>query len=141
VEDADPLRLTLRCSGTKTADLLRENGVECEYADPESLVLMLTPENEERELEQLKAVLGRCETIPERVALPLAKGERICSIRQALFAPHEAIPAEESLGRICGAPTVACPPAIPIAVSGERIGVEALELFRHYGVKMVDVLK
>ena len=62
------------------------------------------------------------------------------SVRQALFAPHETVPAEAALGRICGAPTVACPPAIPIAVSGERIGPEALALFRYYGVETVDVL-
>ena len=62
-------------------------------------------------------------------------------MRQALFAPHETVPAEQALGRVCGAPTVSCPPAIPIAVSGERIGPEALELFRHYGVQTVDVMK
>ena len=51
------------------------------------------------------------------------------------------VPAERALGRVCGAPTVSCPPAIPIAVSGERIGEAALTLFRHYGVKQVDVVR
>ena len=32
-------------TGGQLADRLRENGVECEYADPDFLVLMLTPEN------------------------------------------------------------------------------------------------
>ena len=63
------------------------------------------------------------------------------SLRQALLAPQETVPAEESLGRICGAPTVSCPPAIPIAVSGERIGAQALALFRYCGVERVDVVK
>ena len=49
--------------------------------------------------------------------------------------------AEASLGRVCGAPTVSCPPAIPIAVTGERISREALELFRYYGVETVNVLR
>jgi len=73
--------------------------------------------------------------------LPLARGERVCSAREALFAPREAIPAAQSLGRVCGAPTVGCPPAIPVVVSGERIGPEALELFRRYGVEQVEVLR
>ena len=47
----------------------------------------------------------------------------------------------DDLGRVCGAPTVGCPPAIPIAVSGEQIGPEALELFRRYGVEQVEVLR
>lgn len=63
------------------------------------------------------------------------------TVREALFAPHESISAVKSLGCICGAPTVACPPAIPIAVSGERIGLEALELFAYYGVESVDIIK
>ena len=65
----------------------------------------------------------------------------VCSVREALFAPRETVPAARSLGRVCGAPTVGCPPAIPIAVSGEQIGPEALELFRRYGVEQVEVLR
>ena len=65
----------------------------------------------------------------------------MCSIRQALFAPHEGVPAASSQGRICGIPTVGCPPAVPIAVAGEEITPEALALFERYGVGQVDVLK
>ncbi len=146
LEHTDPLRLTIcasaKQSGTELADLLRQHHIECEYADPESLVLMLTPENKVQDLERLVQILGKNTAGPAtRKALPLAKGEQVVSVRQALFAPHEMIPAQQALGRICGAPTVACPPAIPIAVSGERIGPEALKLFAHYGVSTVDVLK
>ena len=38
-------------------------------------------------------------------------------------------------------PTVSCPPAIPIVVSGEVIGPAALELFAAYGVETVSVVK
>ena len=51
------------------------------------------------------------------------------------------IVAETALGRICAMPTVSCPPAIPIVVSGERIGPAALKLFARYGIKNVAVLK
>jgi arginine/lysine/ornithine decarboxylase len=146
VEPSDPLRLTLRApsglTGLDLADRLRRGGAECEYADRDFLVLMTTPENTPEDLARVSAALGenRAPAAPA-VSLPLAKGERVLSIREALFAPQESVPAEESLGRVCGAPTVGCPPAVPIAVSGERIGPEALALFRYYGVKRVDVLK
>lgn len=146
VEHTDPLKLTISAtvtqSGIQLAQLLRENGIECEYADPEFLVLMLTPENDPADLDHLIQILGKAPAAPlPRACLPLAQGEQVCSIREALFAPHEVISADQSLGRICGAPTVACPPAIPIAVSGERIGKDALALFAHYGVTTVDVLR
>ncbi len=143
--DSDPLRLTLRApaglTGTALAQRLRRGGVECEYADREFLVLMVTPENEPADLARLAVALGRNSAeAPLPPALPIAKGRRVCSIRAALFAPHETVPAERALGRICGTPTVGCPPAIPVAVSGEEIGPEAVSLFRYYGIETVDVL-
>ena len=51
------------------------------------------------------------------------------------------LPAAEALGRICGAPIVGCPPAVPVAVSGERITPEALALFIYYGMNTVEVLE
>ena len=146
VEPSDPLRLTLRApaglTGADLAERLRRGGVECEYADRDRLVLMATPENSRSDFGRVSAALGvnRAPSAPA-ASLPLAKGERVLSIREALFAPQETVPAEESLGRICGAPTVSCPPAVPVAVSGERIGAEAVTLFQYYGVKSVDVLK
>ena len=84
--------------------------------------------------------LGRCSGNTQTPLLPVARGERVCSIRQAAFAPRETVDAARSLGRICGLPTVGCPPAIPIAVSGERITQEAVALFAYYGIQQVDVL-
>ena len=144
--DSDPLRLTIRAprgsTGGEIAERLRQGGVECEYADPEFLVLMATPENTPEDLSRVVTALGPAPAppaVPEK--LPLSRGKQVCSIRQAIFAPRETIPAGESLGRICGALTVSCPPAIPIAVSGEEITPEAAALFVRYGVAQVDVLK
>ncbi|MBQ7886362.1 MAG: aminotransferase class I/II-fold pyridoxal phosphate-dependent enzyme [Clostridia bacterium] len=147
VLNGDPLKLTLDAraagtTGTALAQRLRDHGIECEFADPETLVLMLTPENQPQDLARLEAALGKSEAAAQAwPALSAAKGARAMSVREAMFAPHETIPAENALGRICGAPTVACPPAIPVAVSGEIITKEALELFMHYGVDEVDVVK
>ena len=146
VEDTDPLRLTLAApageSGHSLARRLREQEIECEYADEEHLVLMLTPENPAEELERLEQALGHAPATPKaKCPLPQARGAQAMPVRQALFAPQETVAADQALGRICGAPTVSCPPAVPIAVSGERIGPEALTLFEHYGVEWIDVVK
>jgi len=143
---SDPLKLTIDAccagtTGTALAQRLRENGIECEFADPEAVVLMLTPENTQQELDRLTAALGKNHAQPRpQPVLPVAKGRRVLSVREAVFAPHETMPASQALGRICGAPTVACPPAIPIAVSGEEITQEALALFAHYGVNEIDAV-
>ena len=116
--------------------------MECEFADPETIVFMLTPETPQADMDRLAEALGVCRgSARPRPALPMARGERVCSIREAVFAPHETVPAREALGRVCGTPTVACPPAIPIAVSGEVITREAISLLAHYGIEYVDVIK
>ena len=144
VEPSDPLRVTVAAprgvTGQELAGQLRRQGVECEYADRDFLVLMATPENTPEELAQAAAALGQCPGEANPPQLPLARGERACSIRQAAFAPRETVDAAHSLGRVCGLPTVGCPPAIPIAVSGERITPEALALFAYYGIEQVEVL-
>ena len=144
VEPSDPLRVTVAAprgvTGQELAGQLRRQGAECEYADRDFLVLMATPENTPEELAQAAAALGQCPGEANPPQLPLARGERACSIRQAAFAPRETVDAAHSLVRVCGLPTVGCPPAIPIAVSGERITPEALALFAYYGIEQVEVL-
>lgn len=143
----DPLRITLDAAsagytGTELAEQLRAHRVECEYADPEDLVLMTAPGLTETDWSRLEnALCGLPLKSGGRPVLPLLRCETVISAREAFFAPHETIPAELTAGRICAAPTVGCPPAIPIVAAGERIPEEAEVLFRHYGIDRVDVLK
>lgn len=144
-ENSEPMKLTLIApegmSGTDIAELLRESNIECEYADAEYTVLMPSSETKTTDLQKLVAVLGKNRQprrAPFAVFLPPAKVAM--TVRAAIFSPAEAIPAETALGRICAAPTVSCPPAIPIAVSGEVIDAERVELMKHYGLKTVLVV-
>jgi len=146
--DAAALGLT----GQALADHLRQNGMECEYADPRYLVLMFTPENPAEDMARLEAALAElCAGGIPPAEPPAEHREAFCAlarqaeprltVRQAVFAPQETIPAGSALGRVCALPTVSCPPAIPIVVSGEVIGPAALELFAAYGVETVSVVK
>ena len=144
----EPVKLTL-CTksygyrGDTLAGILRQNRIECEFADPDFLVLMTTPETGEAGLAALTEVLAflpkrpPIHTIPPRFILP----ERICSPREAAFAPRETLPAERCIGRVLAAANVGCPPAVPIVVCGERIDAAAAEAFRYYGIHTCSVLK
>ena len=153
----EPMKLTLDAAalgrtGQQLADALREAGIECEYADPRYVVLMFTPENPARDYERLwKALEALCaapvQTVPPEQGSPEAfqalaqQAKACCTVRQAMFAAQETIPAANALGRVCAMPTVSCPPAIPIVVSGEVIGPAAVELFAAYGVEKVSVIR
>jgi len=142
----EPLKVTVCTSaggwdGRELAARLRDMGAMPEYADPDHLVLMFSPEDLDDIPSRLTDYFSELRPPLERPALPLAKGERAMSIRQAVMAPSETVPAAAALGRVCASPAVSCPPAVPIAVSGEVISPAALELFRYYGVEQVDVVK
>ena len=66
--------------------------------------------------------------------------ERKMSVRQALFSPNEIIDVKYAKDRVLADPSVSCPPAIPIAVSGEVICENAVKCFEYYGIKKVKVV-
>ena len=143
----EPMKLTLWASkagrrGDELADLLREQGIECEFADPDFTVLMLAPGQEE-DLLKIGNVLT---SLPVQKALdrsqpPAVRGEKACSIREAMLAPSEAVPAEKALGRILAAPCVSCPPAVPILICGELVTKEAIDAFKYYGIRTLSVVR
>jgi hypothetical protein len=104
---------------------------------------MITPENSEKDFERLTLAW---DTILPKSALPslpykLEKGKSCLSLRKAMLGAQEIIPVEKALGRICASPTVSCPPAVPVVISGEEITAGAIEIFRLYGIETVAVSK
>lgn len=141
----EPLKMTIQLpegiSGSEYAKHLRRLQVECEYADPDFIVFMFTPDNTRGDLRRIREAFGEnIYSYGNSNYLIPAKCVQVLSVREAVFAVHEEIPVTEALGRICASPAVSCPPAIPIAVSGERIDENAVTLFEYYGISNVDVI-
>lgn len=148
VMNGDPLKLTvftgkMGYTGQEVAEVLRENGVECEFADLDAVVLMATPENTDKDFEKVLVAFGglsRKEEI-KAVQMLLILPERKMKIREAMFSLWEEVDCEDAVGRICASPCVSCPPAIPIAASGEEITAEMVKLFKAYGIEKIQVVK
>lgn len=144
---SEPMKWTL-CpkpkgyTGEALGALLEEQGIYYEFADPDYLVLMLSPEQPE----SLTAIEAALATVPPRPAIAQTPPrphipQRAMSIRQAMLAPHREIPVAEAQGEILGALQVSCPPAVPIAVCGEVIDQQVAEQFQYYGVETCRVVK
>jgi arginine/lysine/ornithine decarboxylase len=104
---------------------------------------MATPSLEERDFERLESALSTLkarEIAPTRLPSPEI-ATRALSIRDAIFSPSEKISTKDAAGRICASPTVSCPPAVPVVMSGEIITEGAIELMLYYGIDQIDVLK
>jgi arginine/lysine/ornithine decarboxylase len=137
----EPMKITLNAAaagytGTELAQQLRHKGIECEFADREYLVMMPSAETTEQEWRRFLAAL---EAIPRREALHLRKPprpepERVMSIREAMLSPSRETPVEEAIGEILADAVVSCPPAVPVAIAGERITAEAAACMLYYGI-------
>lgn len=142
----EPLKITIEAkpygyTGKELAKYLSTHQMVCEFADQDVLVLMVTPEIQESDIRRLRDVLL---ALPQKPELPhhapeIRAGEKICSVRDAMLSPGVCVPVSESEGRILASASVACPPAVPILVCGERIDRNAIACFRYYGIDRVTV--
>ena len=144
----EPLKLTL-CpksfgyTGTEIAGLLERHGMYPEFYDPDHVVLMLTPYNDADELNRLEAVLcGLPQRAPVTAVPPSAPHPvPVLTPRQAILSESETLPIAQCLNRVSAAAAISCPPAIPLAVCGERIDRQVLDCFRYYGITHCAVVK
>ena len=142
VVTTEPMKITLRCDGHAVAQRLREKNIECEFADRDYLVLMPSAETGAGELEALVESLGHNGgAFAPGAGVKITPPQQAMTPRQAMFAPQQTVPVAEALGRVAAAPTVGCPPAVPIVVSGERIDETVQKAFAYYGMDTVCVVK
>lgn len=90
--------------------------------DPSTLELL------EKSLREVASGCKPCEPHPSG-SVPTAMGwtrflqepwpQRRMSPREAFFAPHEKIPAQKAVGRVCGEPISLYPPGVPLIWPGE----------------------
>lgn len=137
----DPLHLSMAADGVQLAEELRCHGVECEYADKSCLVLLLSPVMDEADFAQLTDILRICmpgtPTVPPVLPKPMTQA---VPMREAALSAWETVPISEAEGRICAPVQVPCPPAVPIAVSGERMNRAWLDVMAFYELENIAVM-
>lgn len=144
--EGDPLKLALPaayfgCTGPELASCLRGWRSEAEYVDADWVVLMFTPGLDEGAYDTVRRALPRPRPVPRRLQSLPEPGEQVLSPREALLSRRVSVPVSEAVGRVCAEAAVSCPPAIPIAVCGERITPEAAALMEKLGVSRISVVE
>ena len=149
--ESEPFHITVMAAecgynGNELAERLRSNGAECEYADSSLLILLMSPMSTAGDYAKLTDALDTAlrsarKHEPIKESFSIALPEKAMTIREAVFSPCEEIPAPEAEGRICASVKVPCPPAIPIAASGEIIDRQCIELFKRYDIDKVLVVR
>jgi len=129
-------------TGIELAKELARFDIVCEFADPDYVVMMLTPENGDdaiNSIEKAFASIGRREEIKNETC-PMAVPEVRMSAREAVLSLSREVDIQDAIGEVLASVSVSCPPAIPIAVCGEVIDEKVIELFRYYGVEKCRIV-
>ena len=144
----EPLKITLMTKpygylGTELCAILEEKGIFAEFCDPDYAVFLISDGNTDEELDILVNALASIEkkepltVSPPPCSVPVRK----LSVREALLSACETVDTRESVGRIMADISVSCPPAVPVAVSGEVIDGAVLRTFNYYGISRVNVVR
>lgn len=129
-------------TGEQLAQILRENGYECEFADPDYMVLMFTPENVDciKNLNTLLKNITKKPTITTNCP-KISKGKKVISPTKAIYMPTELVSVDNALGRILGESAVGFPPCVPIATLGEEVTKQVIECCKYYSIENLRVIK
>lgn len=145
---SEPLKIVIDAyqtgwTGGEMHSYFRVNKIEPEFCDEHYVVLMVSPSNSDRDMDRLVSAFdGMVYGVPfEKRIPPLPIAKQKMSIRNAVLSPSERVSTSSAIGRICAAPTVSCPPAVPIAISGEEITEDVAKLFEFYGINEIEVVK
>ena len=125
------------------AEHFRKYNIEFEYADNDFVVFMATAQNRDEDFSRLKEAIEYLPDFSEAIDnnnFSFVKGQQKMTIRNAIYSKCIETPIDKANGKICGTPTVSCPPAIPIVVSGEEITDEHIKLLKYYGKTHISIV-
>ena len=143
----EPLKLTVKAKsygyyGHELSAILQDKGIFCEASDRDNLVMMFSPYNEENDfsaIEKAFSEIPKKEAItekPAKITLPSPS----MTVKEAMMCQSEIIPVSKGSGRTLASVCVSCPPAIPIAICGEKITDDSIKAFLYYGTDKIEVI-
>lgn len=130
-------------TGAQLVAHLARYAIEPEYAGENTVVLLASPANTERDYERLsKAIIGIVPTGITVASVPKpVQPVQAISPHKALFSKRECVPLAEAAGRIAARNQSSCPPGVPVVLCGELITPEAQGQMHHYGIESVWVVR
>lgn len=134
----DPWKLTLSfqllgLTGYQAAGILEQDfRIQPEYADYNQVTLLVSPWQEQAELEELcRAVAALSNYKTGRITpidyLPSVVPPQIMPVREGFFAPKILVDLDDAVGRISGTIVAPYPPGVPLLIPGEMIGKDEVD--------------
>ena len=147
IKDSEPLKIVIdakKCgyTGFEIKKLLEKNDIVVEFYDQDYVTMMLSPYNSKKDYKKLKLSF---KNFKKKVEIKrkefFLKAEKVLSPKQAYLLNREKIKVDDAKGKILADISYSCPPAVPIAVIGERVDENVITALKYYGIENIEVVK
>ena len=135
----DPTKVVLALAGSGADgvvvdEALAESGFPIEYSDRDTIVATFSIFDAAEQVEGfidaamavVKSLSGPARQVRPHVAWTV-EPTTVMRPRDAFFAQHETVPAEEAVGRVCAEVVAPYPPGVPVLAPGELITAATLD--------------
>lgn len=146
--ELDPVKITLNTScrgisGDDFAKYLRKNKIEPEMSDKNSVVLIPSPFNKNKDFSRLERALRKADYKKSlKITLPKIKSkpEFVVPPNKAMLSKNKVISVKHSKGEISAQNICTCPPGVPLIMAGEKIKDENINEMINCGIEYIKVL-
>lgn len=120
-------------AGIEVYDLLRdEYDIQTEFGDIANLLAYVSIGDRQKDIERLVSALAEIRRNYRQSGRKMLEAEYIspqvvCGPQEAFYSEKEALPIQQTVGRVCSEFVMCYPPGIPILAPGERITEEILQ--------------
>lgn len=147
LKKSDHLRITINArecgmSGSEYAAALRSNGVECEMADDNYVVLMFSGASTLEDCQRAEMAIKFVLTRPPKplVKFPHIRAAEGMPMWEAMYKPRKLVPIEAARGEICAEMKSVCPPGVPLIFPGEIIDHTTAEILKARGINKIHIV-
>ncbi len=129
-------------TGAQLAEHLAAYAIEPEYVGENTVVLLPSPLNSERDFMRLRQAVEAItpkEYRPRSIPAQHNAAARLAP-REAFMAVKQTVPVHASLGRVAAANKSSCPPGVPVVMCGEEITQAVQQQLIFYGYESVTVV-
>lgn len=144
----EPLKITIATKsygyyGYELANLLEKQNIVAEYYDNDFLVLMFSADTKTNDVEKIFEVIDNIKKLDSISSKPPELNQLKEKIKpsKAITMQCEYVKTLDAVGRILASPCVSCPPAVCVAVCGEKLDKTSVDMFLYYGIEEVLVIK
>lgn len=140
----DPMRITLCVNdGNGLASFMQEDGIYCEMCGQNTVVMLFSPFNQDRDFEKVKSFFNKIyykiNYNPLHLSIPETKPLQGRSYRNAFFGTCKKIKISDSIGQVAAKDIMPYPPGVPILLAGEFITRGKVDYLKMFCIEEVFV--